>query len=302
LASTATDNKAALAEAYRHCAQLAGSHYENFPVASLAIPRPLRSAVSAVYAFARSADDLADEGELTPEQRLAGLKTLELGVEQDADQFLGGDPVLLAVADTRRRFDLPAAPFLDLISAFSQDVGQRRYQDFGELMSYCRRSANPVGRILLRLYRADTPYNLGCSDAICSALQLINFLQDLRSDLLERDRVYLPQDEMTRFGVCDEDIAEGRANRATGRLIAFQCERAQRLLKAGSPLGRALPGRAGLELRMIVLGGARVLRAKQVHARNAPFYRPTLSASDRVVMLWGALKVSFGRPPGPAAG
>jgi len=294
--------EAALATAHAHCARLARRHYENFPVASLALPRRLRPAVASVYAFARSADDIADEGEIALAERLAGLARLERGVGEAPEAHLGGDPVLLAVTDTRRRFQLPAEPFVDLISAFRQDLSQRRYQDFGELMGYCRRSANPVGRILLRLYGADTATNLGYSDAICSALQLINFLQDLRSDLLQRDRIYLPQDELARFRVSESDIAEGRTTPGLSRLIVFQCRRAHRLLQAGSPLGRTLDGRAGLELRMIVLGGARVVRGKEAHATSDPFRRPTLSAGDRLSMLWGAVVSGMRMPPLPGRG
>lgn len=243
----------------------------------------------AIYAFARTADDIVDEGDASPAERAAGLGRLERALTHCAETAGLDDPMLVAVADVRHRFDLPAQPFLDLLSAFRQDITQRRYCDFGELMGYCRRSANPIGRLLLRLYRADTPTNVGRADAICSALQLINFLQDIRDDLLQRDRIYLPQDELQRYGVSEIDIAEGRNTPGLTRLIAFQCQRAQRLLRSGAPLGRALPGRAGLELRMIVLGGERIVEGKRLRARNAPFERPVLGTADRLGMLLGAL-------------
>lgn len=278
-----------LARAHQWCADLARQHYENFPVASLAIPGRLRPAVTAIYAFARTADDIVDEGDATVAERTVALARLERALAETGQAELVDDPMLLAVGDIRRRFGLPTQPFLDLLAAFRQDITQSRYGDFGELMGYCRRSANPIGRLLLRLYGADTPANVGCSDAICSALQLINFLQDFRDDLLQRDRIYLPQDELQRYGVSEIDIAEGRTTAGLSRLIAFQCERAHRLLRSGAPLGRALSGRAGLELRMIVLGGERIVEAKRRRARSAPFERPTLGAGDRLGMLFGAL-------------
>jgi len=276
-----------LARAYRHCRTLARTHYENFPVASRLLPRRLRDPVAAIYAFARHADDLADEGTAAPDERLAALQAWETALLDTLAGDPAPDPILLACADSIRRFDLPVELFRDLISAFRQDVTRTRYADFGELMQYCRRSANPVGRLLLRLHGVADPRREAESDAICSALQLINFYQDLRQDSLENDRIYLPQDELARFQVSEDDLRAGRDSPALRRLLQFQYSRARRLLRSGAPLGRALRGRFGLEIRAIVLGGSRVLDQLQ---NSAPFARPRLSAADRLWLLWHALR------------
>lgn len=280
-------NNAELARAYHHCRTLARAHYENFPVASRLLPRRLRDPVAAIYAFARHGDDLADEGTAAPAERLAALQAWEAAL---LDTLAGGpapDPILLACADSIRRFDLPVTLFQDLISAFRQDVTQSRYADFGELMQYCRRSANPVGRLLLRLHGVTDPRREAESDAICSALQLINFYQDLRQDILENDRLYLPQDELDRFEVSAADLRDGRDSPALRRLLQFQYSRARRLLRSGAPLGSSLRGRFGLEIRAIALGGSRVLDQLQ---DSAPFARPRLSTADRLRIVWGALR------------
>lgn len=275
-------------QAHAHCLRLARSHYENFPVASWLLPRRLRRPVVAIYAFARRADDWADEGDFPPEERLAALATMEQSVRASARGEAGEDPVFIALADSIRRHALPLEPFLDLLDAFRQDVIQHRYTDFGELMQYCRRSANPVGRLLLHLYRAAEPRNLAYSDAICSALQLTNFLQDLHQDYAENDRVYLPQDELRRFGVEEGQLGRRENSPALQRLIRFQAQRAMQLLHSGAPLGRRLKGRAGFELRMIVLGGNRILQ--YVQREQDVFGRPRLDGRDRLRMVWGALK------------
>jgi hydroxysqualene synthase len=277
-----------LEAAYGHCLQMARSHYENFPVASLALPARLRRPVAAIYAFARTADDLADEGAHTREQRLAGLATLEEGLGSIAAGGWPDDPVLLALADSVRAHALDLQPFRDLLSAFRMDVTATRYADFGALMGYCRNSANPVGRLLLQLYGAATPRNIGYSDAVCSALQLINFLQDLAQDYEEKGRIYIPQDEMARFGVSEAHFRERRTDTAMRGLMVFQAERAERLLRSGAPLGRVLRGRIGFELRLIMAGGARIAAALQACTEDA-FARPRLGTRDRLWMLWRAL-------------
>jgi hydroxysqualene synthase len=279
---------AALEQAYADCLSQARSHYENFPVASWLLPRALRRPIAVIYAFARTADDLADEGELTPEARLAGLRELETILNAIA----AGDPqdtaLGRALADTVTRHTLPLAPFHDLLSAFRQDVTTTRYADFGAVMDYCRRSANPVGRLLLHLLHVTDPRDLAYSDAICSALQLINFHQDLYPDYAERGRIYLPQDEMRRFGVTEEHLRDRRGDFALRRLMQLQYERAQRLLQSGAPLAKRLRGRFGYELRLTVLGAHRVLR--QLLRNDDLFARPRLGAADWAWMLWHALR------------
>lgn len=274
--------------AYAHCLRIARKHYENFPVASLALPARLRRPVGAIYAFARTADDIADEGDLTDEARLAGLTELERCLDLLKNGTVPDDPICIALYHALTHHDLTFEPLYDLLKAFRMDVVKKRYADFGEVMAYCRCSANPVGRLMLQLFDAATPRNIGYSDAVCSALQLINFLQDLAQDYHEKGRIYLPRDEMVRFGVNEDHLRELRSDAAMQRFIAFQAERAGRLLHAGAPLGRALPGRIGFELRLIMQGGARILQA--LHAgRGDVFARPRLGMGDRLWMLWRAL-------------
>ncbi len=272
---------------HRHGLVHAG-HYENFPVASLLLPARLRRPVRAVYAFARSADDIADEGDLTPAQRLAGLQAMREGLDAIARGLPPADPILAELADAIRTHRLPLQPFHDLLDAFSQDVTKQRYAHFGEVMAYCRKSANPVGRLMLSLFGDEDARHQAWSDGICSALQLINFLQDVAVDY-RKGRIYLPEDEMARFGISERQIAEGRVDGLWQQFMKFQIERARRMLAAGAPLGRALPGRLGLEMRLIVLGGERILYKLHETRGDVFHHRPVLRLSDWLYMLRRAL-------------
>jgi len=275
------------AEARAQCLRLARGHYENFPVASWLLPRRLRPAVAALYAFARTADDWADEGDLPEAERLRRLD--DWGRRLHALER-GGDtsePVLAALAWAVRRHALPWAPLHDLLSAFRQDVTRRRYDTWAELQDYCRRSANPVGRLLLHLYKCAGPRELALSDDICTALQLVNFLQDLASDYHERGRIYLPREELDRFGVTEAHFRERRNDAAMRALLRFQIHRARSLLCRGAPLVHCLPRRAGLELRAIVAGGLQVLR--RLERTPHPFARPRLGWRDAPALAWLAL-------------
>lgn len=279
----------ALERAYADCLATARSHYENFPVASWLLPRAVRRPVAVIYAFARQADDIADEGDLAPEGRLARLA----GFDQLLDGIAAGAPQTtslgLALADVVGRHRLPIGLFRDLLSAFRQDVTCTRYADFGEVMDYCRRSANPIGRLLLHLLGRTDARDLACSDAICSALQLINFFQDLAQDYAENGRIYIPQDEMERCGVDESHFRERRTDPGMQRLMHGQYERAFRLLRAGAPLAQRLPGRFGLELRMTVLGGRRILELLDRN-RVDVFARPRLARADWAKIAWQALR------------
>jgi len=263
-------------------------HYENFPVASVLLPAPLRHPVSVIYRFARSADDFADEGDLPASQRLAQLD----GYRQELRRLeAGAAPEQELFADLARivsRHRLPLQPFYDLLDAFAQDIVKTRYADFAELMQYCRRSANPVGRLLLHLFDAATEPNLAHSDAICSGLQLINFWQDVEVDW-RKDRIYLPQDEMLRFNVTEREIACGETSGRWPALMRFQVERARALINSGAPLGRALPGRIGLEIRTIVQGGLRILEKIDKVEGDVYHHRPMLQAYDWPLLLLRAL-------------
>jgi len=276
---------------YRWCREFSRSHYENFPVASLLLPRHLRDPVAAIYTFARIADDVADEGQATASGRLEVLDAMSIALRQTGTGQPPDEPMYYALADTIQRHQLPVDLFENLLSAFRQDVTQSRYANFGELMDYCRRSANPVGRLLLHLEKQTSERNIALSDAVCSALQLINFLQDISRDYEKNSRIYLPLDEMERFKVDENAIANQLNNPAARSLIQFQVERASKLLRSGSPLGTTLPGRLGLEVRAIILGGSRIL--EKLYYRVNPFSRPRLNRTDRMKITWGALRKGF---------
>jgi squalene synthase HpnC len=274
--------------AYAHCRQLVQSHYENFPVASFILPRQLRQPISVIYAFARTADDIVDEGDAPAETRLAELKVYDKQLEAIAANRPVHDPIFVALANVIENHRLPLELFHDLITAFRRDVTQKRYENIDEVWDYCHYSANPVGRLLLHLMDAATPENLRRSDAVCSALQLINFLQDIEQDWVENNRIYLPQAEMAHFGVSEAHIAEKCSDSAMRRLIHQQVRYAREKMLFGLPLGRAVSGRFGLQLRIIIQGGLRVLEHLEAQ-RTDLFSRPRLQPSDWIWMLWKAL-------------
>jgi len=264
------------------------AHYENFPVASRLLPRRLRQPIAVIYAFARTADDIADEGALDAETRLTRLAEYDHRLDTIAAGETPDEPIFLALADVIRRHALPLRPLHDLLTAFRRDVSTRRHADFPALLDYCRYSANPIGRLLLHLMQADSAQNLAHSDAICSALQLINFLQDIAQDYHENDRIYLPQDEMARFGVDDSDIAAGRSSPALRRLLQHQIQRARAMMREGQPLGCAVGGRFGLQLRMTINGGLRIL--DRLEARQDDLFgRPRLRRRDWLWMVYHSL-------------
>jgi squalene synthase HpnC len=277
-----------LSDAYRYCQDVAAEHYENFPVASHLLPQRFRQPIAVIYAFARTADDFADEGNHTPAERLTLLDDYETHLQRLLAGSPGSDPVFIALTDVIKRYALPIGLFEDLLSAFSQDVTKQRYENFAEVMDYCRRSANPIGRLLLYLYNQADEENLSLSDQICTALQLINFLQDLLQDFDEHNRIYLPQNEMRKYQICETDLQERNSNTAMQNLVQLQIQRARALLLAGSPLGNKLTGRIGLELRMIIQGGMRILQKLENNGGNV-FLRPRLKKSDYLGILWNAM-------------
>ena len=270
-------------------------HYENFPVASRLVPAALRPAVVAIYRFARTADDLADEGDAPAAERIAALAGFDHALDRIEAGESPAEPPFPAVAAAIREHALPMAPFHDLLSAFTQDVSVGRYATYADLDDYCRRSANPVGRLLLALYRADTPVNLQQSDAICTGLQLTNFWQDIAVDW-RKDRVYLPQEDLDRFGVPLTQIAAGRSDDRWRALLAFETARARALLVSGRPLTRALPWRLGLELSAVIAGGVRILDRIDGVRGDVFAHRPQLAARDWCVVAFHALLPSRVRP------
>ena len=264
------------------------NHYENFPVASILLPKRLRHAVKAIYAFARSADDIADEGEASAATRLASLANYSAGLDAIEDGISPSQPVFTGLALVINQHNIPIQPFRDLLSAFSQDVEKKRYANLGEVIDYCRRSANPVGRLMLHLYGDHDPQHLAYSDAICSSLQLINFLQDIAVDYA-KNRIYLPQDELAAHQISETQISRGDSGGLWQIFMWKQIERAHTLLQAGAPLGRQLKGRIGLELRMTILGGETILRKLHADPSCVFHHRPVLTQRDWIVMLSRAL-------------
>ncbi len=236
-------------------------HYENFPVASWLLPQHLRKPIEVIYAFARTADDFADEGTLSIEERIALLDSYERELDLIETAGISKLSLFRDLAVTIKQHELPLQLFRDLLSAFRQDVTKTRYVDFDEVMDYCRRSANPIGRLLLLLNRQAETENLARSDAVCSALQLINHWQDVAVDWRKNDggRVYLPLDDLARFGLSERDIASQSNSVAWRNMMAFQCDRARKMMHFGAPLGNVLRGRMGAELRVIIAGGIAIL-------------------------------------------
>lgn len=278
------------AEAYDYCERMARSHYENFPVGSLLVPAGVRRHVYSIYAFARTADDFADEGYgsgIDEAARLASLDDWERRLE-DCARGRAIDPVFVALAETIRELDLPVQLLRDLLSAFRQDVVKRRYADFDEVMDYCRRSANPVGRLILLLFghRDDRLFRL--SDNICTALQLANFWQDVAVDIA-KDRVYLPVDEMARFGVTGDDLRDRRFSERYASLLKFQVERTREIFEQGRLLPSLVGGRLSVELRLTWLGGMRVLERIEELGYDTLNRRPVITGLDKTMLLARAL-------------
>ena len=268
---------------------LAKNHYENFPVASFFLPKHLREPIALIYAFARQADDFADEGDLEPEQRLKLLNEFEAELDLIRSNQTPNSTLFIALQASIQKHRLDLAPFYDLLEAFKQDVTKTRYENFGEVMHYCRRSANPIGRLLLALYGQATERNIGMANAICSALQLINFLQDIAIDA-QKNRIYLPQDELKKYHVAESQIINSDSSGAWALMMEFQINRARKLLQSGAPLGLALSGRAGFEMRMMIAGGERILKKLHQARGNSFSIRPTLSKKDWLYMLYRAAR------------
>ena len=248
----------------------------------------MREPVGVIYRFARSADDFADEGDAPPQERLARLAQYRAQLDRIAANRPPETPLFEDVARILRDRNLPIEPFYDLLDAFSQDVVKNRYPDFDVLLDYCRRSANPVGRLMLHLFGMADSRNIAWSDSICTSLQLINFWQDVAIDW-QKDRVYLPQDEMAHFGVSDAHISAALCDQAWRELILFQIDRARSMMTAGAPLGRVLKGRFGLEIRTTMRGGLAIL--DKLESANCDMFRrrPVLKWHDWPLMILQAL-------------
>lgn len=263
-------------------------HYENFPVASLLLPKNLREPVATIYRFARTADDFADEGDDRPAARLAKLDSYREKIVSISEGRSPTDPLFRDIGAIIREHSLPPQLFVDLLDAFSQDVVKKRYATVQDLLDYCRRSADPIGRLLLHLFKRTTDLELAQSDAICSALQLINFWQDVDIDYA-KGRIYLPQDEMAAHGVTERHLADKTCDASWQALMRFQVSRTRTLLLRGAPLGRALPGRVGLEIRATVQGGLRILEKIERSGYDVFRCRPMLRSLDWPLLLLKAV-------------
>jgi squalene synthase HpnC len=280
-------------EAFRFCERLARSHYENFPVGSILVRKNLRKHFYSIYAFARIADDFADEGYSEPYTEAERLAWLDEWGRKLVGAYEGRatHPVFLALTHTAGLFSLPISLFEDLLSAFRQDVTVRRYNSYHDLLDYCRRSANPIGRLILLLFGHRDAEMHSRSDDICTALQLANHWQDVKIDL-DKDRVYLPVDDMLRFGITAETLKHDCTGDQFRGLMALEVDRARALFDQGKPLCAAATGRLGLELRAVWLGGTTILARIEKAGYDVFNNRPRVTTGDKLRILITALKRS----------
>jgi len=290
ITSPLTSSKSwSLDRSYEYCERLARTHYENFPVGSILIPKSLRKHFYSIYAFARTADDFADEGYDLGYSEDERLKLIEEWRDMLTQSLQGRatHPVFVALSRTIDDFDLPAGLFEDLLSAFSQDVTQRRYDSFDQLADYCRRSANPIGRLILLLFGYRDEQRHLWSDQICTALQLANHWQDVAIDL-KKDRIYLPEEDLVRFEIVETDLKNSIVDDKFKRLMNFEVERARDMFLAGKPLCTSVRGRLGLELRAVWLGGTRILDRIQENGYDVFTNRPVIKSSDKLRIIFSA--------------
>ncbi|MDP3582686.1 MAG: squalene synthase HpnC [Ignavibacteria bacterium] len=267
-----------LKEAYNSSEEFAKSHYENFPVLSLTLPREVKKHIAVVYQFARQADDLADEGIVNPEKRIQNLELFEKRFSDClSGQFI--TDFWMALKNTINECDLTTQYFYDLLSAFKQDVSTKRYKDYNQLLDYCSRSANPVGRIVLEICGVRNEETFHHSDSICTALQLTNFYQDISVDWL-KGRIYLPQDEMEKFGITENLFDEKQNNANFKSLLKFQIERTRNLFANGRNLLPFLPSSLLVQIKMTILGGEKILDKIEAIDYGVIETRPKLSKVD----------------------
>jgi phytoene synthase len=281
-----------LADAYAYCEGMARRHYENFPVASRLLPAATRPHVAAVYAFARTADDYADEGTLAPAERYRRLDDWRARLQAPAPDPASGDAadrIFAAVAYTRAQCGLDIQLFDDLLSAFRQDVETRRYAEWSAVLDYCRRSANPVGRLVLGIagYRGRDVEQ--ASDALCTALQLANFWQDLGVDW-RKGRLYIPANVHGRLRAQEGDLAAGTWTEPWRQALDEVVRRTRILFEQGRPVADLVGGRLRFELRVTWLGGMRILERAAAPGRNPLVDRPALSKADVPGLLWAAVR------------
>ncbi len=280
------ENPKDISAAYAFCFDLAASHYENFPVASSLISSKLRKHVACLYAFARIADDFSDEPEYEGVRRERLLEWREN--LRSLNQKTPTHPVFIALKETLKDLHLPLQPFDDLLDAFLQDTVKNRYQNFDEVLDYCRRSANPVGRIVLMIhgYRDEELFKL--SDSICTGLQLANFWQDISVDL-KKDRIYIPQEDFARFSYSEADLRMGVVNERFRDLMKFEISRVCQIFEQGQSLPQKLSWPLSWEIRLTLLGGRQILKKVRKQNYNTLKARPSLSKWDWIPLLLRAV-------------
>jgi squalene synthase HpnC len=297
----AVHDAAAIDAAYRHCWQIATSHYENFTVGSWLLPKPLRRHIAAIYAFARTADDIADEGTLAASERIAALRTWGAALEECATGHATDHPVFIALAHTMAEFALPIDPLRNLLRAFTMDVDFHRFDTFAALCEYCRYSADPVGHLILYLFGYRDPERQRLADQICTGLQLANFWQDVARDAA-RGRVYIPDEDLERFGCRADDLRRGVATENLRRLMRFEVDRATDLLTNGVDLATHVDRRLAREVRLFAWGGLTILRAIAALDYDVLRQRPTVGKWTKGGLVLQAFWSGVGAPhASPAA-
>lgn len=282
-------------QAFQFCEELARKHYENFPVGSLLIPREKRPYIYSIYAFARIADDYADEPGLSTAERIDSLAEWEeqlIDVYSDTRESRSGygrHPVFIALHETASRFEIPIELLQALLRAFRSDVTTNRYETFDDVLDYCSNSANPVGRLILLLFSYRSESTLTLSDSLCSALQLTNFWQDISVDL-KKDRVYIPMEDVREFGYSEEELFDGEENQAFKDLLCYQVDRTRQMFRDGTPLLLEVGKDLRTELRLTWHGGMRILEKIEKSGYAVLTRRPTLSSLDKVSLLLTSLK------------
>jgi len=279
------NNETEIESAYQEAINFAKSHYENFPVISFLLPKNIRKDVAVIYQFARQADDIADEGDLSPDERLKQLEEYRNSLIQS----LEGNPsnkFWASLAQTIKDKKLTSSNFLKLLSAFEQDVTKKRYNDFTELQNYCDNSANPVGRIILELHGIFDAEAIQYSDSVCTALQLTNFYQDVSIDI-QKNRIYIPNNELQNFSITENRFLLKEINVNFMHLMQFQIERAEKLFDNGSNLLTKLPWRLKRQIAWTIKGGEAILKKIRNYNFDVLNFRPTLSKKDFIKLLFG---------------
>ena len=283
VAPAARSTEAQIVEAYKYCEELTRSHYENFPVASRFIPKFYRPHICSIYAFARIADDLADEGTLQPDERLRKLDDWGEKLDGCFDGKPEG-PVFTALVETVAKFEIPKTPFVRLLRAFRMDVTQRRFETFKQLRHYCEHSADPIGELVLYVFGCASNRTVSLSDKICTGLQLANFWQDVSVDW-SKDRIYIPLEDFRRFGYTEDALMQQIADERFSRLMEFEVSRTKGFFEEGRPLINEVASDLRFELTLTWYGGMAILNKIEGDGCNVLTKRPAISSMDKLILL-----------------